>query len=292
MRKRFWLLFLGVSLLLVACHEKSGSSFEKDEKPVSKSEMRVGPSKSTSTLNRANSSDSSTEVYGTSLSETVEMVVEEIHLDNFDSIQGMWTNGSESVDIEQQIIDAKSLNGTAVEKKVQDGYLSYTIIPKMGLRYGYYFLPSGVSSMNLEGAAISNEDDISKDRILVMHERYGSFYYRETDATTLEASVKKELENFMISFRDAVNDTIKTKKDHIAALYVSTENPAYKETLAWYMDAKEPYQNVSTKSFDNIKVEGDTVSFEVTINNNGTEAWRYYKLQKINGRYKILEFNY
>ncbi|WP_170237252.1 hypothetical protein [Streptococcus hyovaginalis] len=250
MRKRFWLLFLGVSLLLVACHEKSGSSFEKDEKPVSKSEMRVGPSKSTSTLNRANSSDSSTEVYGTSLSETVEMVVEEIHLDNFDSIQGMWTNGSESVDIEQQIIDAKSLNGTAVEKKVQDGYLSYTIIPKMGLRYGYYFLPSGVSSMNLEGAAISNEDDISKDRILVMHERYGSFYYRETDATTLEASVKKELENFMISFRDAVNDTIKTKKDHIAALYVSTENPAYKETLAWYMAVKEPYQNVSTRFFD------------------------------------------
>lgn len=76
------------------------------------------------------------------------------------------------------------------------------------------------------------------------------------------------------------------------ALYVSKKNPAYKETLAWYMDAKEPYQDVSTKSFDNIKVEGDTVSFEVTINNNGTEDWRYYKLQKINGRYKILEFNY
>ncbi|MFZ7176794.1 hypothetical protein [Streptococcus hyovaginalis] len=36
----------------------------------------------------------------------------------------------------------------------------------------------------------------------------------------------------------------------MTALYVSTENPAYKETLAWYMDAKEPYQNVSTRFFD------------------------------------------
>ncbi|CAM2957009.1 hypothetical protein SAG0136_00500 [Streptococcus agalactiae LMG 14747] len=54
----------------------------------------------------------------------------------------------------------------------------------------------------------------------------------------------------MISFRDVVSAAIQIKRDCMVALYVSKKNPAYKETLAWYMAVKEPYQNVSTRSFD------------------------------------------
>lgn len=221
-------------------------------------------------------------------------------LEDYSTIEGQWSNGQETLDFSQKLNEFKSGSDVRVTSDLKDNTLKFLMTPEIGGPFYYIIYPAGTTTMDLEGAQIANEDDTSKDRVLVMQEIYASFYYRESDASvnTTKSSnndftgIEAELEDFMIDFRNAVNETISTKKDHMADLYVSTDNSAYKETLGWYMDAPEPYKNVSTKSFSNIKEDGDTISFDVVIDNNGTDSSRFYKLKKVDGNYKILEFRY
>lgn len=224
-----------------------------------------------------------------------------IQLGDYSNIAGRWSDGQKTIDFAQELTKFTSATDVTVTSKLKGNSLEFLMQPDVGVgSFAYLIYPAGTATMDLKGARIANSDDMSKDRILVMHEVYGSFFYRESHSGGTDTKnsvndftgIEADLESFMNAYRSAVNKTISTKKDYMADLYVSKENPAYEETLGWFLDANEPYQNVSTKSFSNIQEEGDTISFDVLIDNNGTDSKRFYKLKKVKDGYKILEFRY
>lgn len=224
-----------------------------------------------------------------------------IQLGDYSNIAGRWSDGQKTIDFAQELTKFTSATDVTVTSKLKGNSLEFLMQPDVGVgTFAYLIYPAGTATMDLKGARIANSDDMSKDRILVMHEVYGSFFYRESHSGGTDTKnsvndftgIEADLESFMNAYRSAVNKTISTKKDYMADLYVSKENPAYEETLGWFLDADEPYQNVLTKSFSNIQEEGDTISFDVLIDNNGTDSKRFYKLKKVKDGYKILEFRY
>ncbi|WP_153051007.1 hypothetical protein [Streptococcus suis] len=232
----------------------------------SKQKEATNASKTTSTSSTSSSSSTSTSA---NITETTsnKMDIEALYKRDLRSVQGEWTNGQETLKLTDKLM------GDVEVMQHEDGYVEY-IVTETGVRtsrIAYFFFPAGTPTIDLTGALISNQDDTTKDRVLVMFEMYGSFYYRADEKSDKQdvsvEDVQAQIVERVNQYRKDINRSLATRTDAIADNFVKGSD-SHRITVDWVVNDSEnegiARYDSTTDSISNIQVSGNTVTCDIS----------------------------
>ena len=232
----------------------------------SKQKEATSTSKTTSTSSTSSSSSTSTTAKTTETTSN-KMDIEALYKRDLRSVQGEWTNGQETLKLTDKLM------GDVEVMQHEDGYVEY-IVTETGVRtsrIAYFFFPAGTPTIDLAGAQISNQDDTTKDRVLVMSEMYGSFYYRADEKSDKQDAsvegVEAQIKERVNQYRKDINRSLATRTDAIADNFVKGSE-SHRITVDWVVNdsANEGIARYdsTTDSISNIQVSGNTVTCDIS----------------------------
>lgn len=268
--KRLFLV-LGIAVLGVGgyCLKLALQDTEqvKDVKVIpSKQKEATSASKNISTSSTSSSSSTSTSANTTETTSN-KMDIEALYKRDLRSVQGEWTNGQETLKLTDKLM------GDVEVMQHEDGYVEY-IVTETGVRtsrIAYFFFPAGTPTIDLTGALISNQDDTTKDRVLVMFEMYGSFYYRADEKSDKQDASVEDVQAQIVErvnqYRKDINRSLVTRTDAIAENFV-TGSESHRITADWVVNHSEnegiARYDSTTDSISNIQVSGNTVTCDIS----------------------------
>ncbi|NQH34068.1 hypothetical protein HO665_07545 [Streptococcus suis] len=232
----------------------------------SKQKEATSTSKTTSTSSTSSSSSTSTTAKTTETTSN-KMDIEALYKRDLRSVQGDWTNGQDTLKLTDKLV------GDVEVMQHEDGYVEY-IVTETGvrtIRMAYFFFPAGTPTIDLAGAQISNQDDTTKDRVLVMSEMYGSFYYRANEKSDKQDAsvegVEAQIKERVNQYRKDINRSLATRTDAIADNFVKGSE-SHRITVDWVVNdsANEGIARYdsTTDSISNIQVSGNTVTCDIS----------------------------
>lgn len=232
----------------------------------SKQKEATSTSKTPSTSSTSSSSSTSTTAKTTETTSN-KMDIEALYKRDLRSVQGEWTNGQDTLKLTDKLV------GDVEVMKHEDGYVEY-IVTETGVRtsrMAYFFFPAGTPTIDLAGAQISNQDDTTKDRVLVMSEMYGSFYYRADEKSDKQDAsvegVEAQIKERVNQYRKDINRSLATRTDAIADNFVKGSE-SHRITVDWVVNdsANEGIARYdsTTDSISNIQVSGNTVTCDIS----------------------------
>ncbi|WP_153047882.1 hypothetical protein [Streptococcus suis] len=268
--KRLFLV-LGIAVLGVGgyCLKLALQDTEqvKDVKVIpSKQKEATSASKNISTSSTSSSSSTSTSANTTETTSN-KMDIEALYKRDLRSVQGEWTNGQETLKLTDKLM------GDVEVMQHEDGYVEY-IVTETGVRtsrIAYFFFPAGTPTIDLTGALISNQDDTTKDRVLVMFEMYGSFYYRADEKSDKQDASVEDVQAQIVErvnqYRKDINRSLVTRTDAIAENFVRGSE-SHRITVDWVVNHSEnegiARYDSTTDSISNIQVSGNTVTCDIS----------------------------
>ncbi|HFR4575922.1 TPA: hypothetical protein ACHWJ6_000251 [Streptococcus suis] len=268
--KRLFLV-LGIAVLGVGgyCLKLALQDTEqvKDVKVIpSKQKEATSASKNISTSSTSSSSSTSTSANTTETTSN-KMDIEALYKRDLRSVQGEWTNGQETLKLTDKLM------GDVEVMQHEDGYVEY-IVTETGVRtsrIAYFFFPAGTPTIDLAGALISNQDDTTKDRVLVMFEMYGSFYYRADEKSDKQDASVEDVQAQIVErvnqYRKDINRSLETRTDAIAENFVRGSE-SHRITVDWVVNHSEnegiARYDSTTDSISNIQVSGNTVTCDIS----------------------------
>lgn len=232
----------------------------------SKQKEATSTSKTTSTSSTSSSSSTSTTAKTTETTSN-KMDIEALYKRDLRSVQGEWTNGQDTLRLTDKLM------GDVEVMQHEDGYVEY-IVTETGvrtIRMAYFFFPAGTPTIDLAGAQISNQDDTTKDRVLVMSEMYGSFYYRANEKSDKQDAsvegVEAQIKERVNQYRKDINRSLATRTDAIADNFVKGSE-SHRITVDWVVNDSEnegiARYDSTTDSISNIQVSGNTVTCDIS----------------------------
>lgn len=232
----------------------------------SKQKEATSTSKTTSTSSTSSSSSTSTTAKTTETTSN-KMDIEALYKRDLRSVQGDWTNGQDTLKLTDKLV------GDVEVMQHEDGYVEY-IVTETGVRtsrMAYFFFPAGTPTIDLAGAQISNQDDTTKDRVLVMSEMYGSFYYRANEKSDKQDAsvegVEAQIKERVNQYRKDINRSLATRTDAIADNFVKGSE-SHRITVDWVVNDSEnegiARYDSTTDSISNIQVSGNTVTCDIS----------------------------
>lgn len=195
------------------------------------------------------------------------MDIEALYKRDLRGVQGEWTNGQDTLKLTDKLV------GDVEVMQHEDGYVEY-IVTETGvrtIRMAYFFFPAGTPTIDLAGAQISNQDDTTKDRVLVMSEMYGSFYYRANEKSDKQDAsvegVEAQIKERVNQYRKDINRSLATRTDAIADNFVKGSE-SHRITVDWVVNDSEnegiARYDSTTDSISNIQVSGNTVTCDIS----------------------------
>ncbi|MCI5871111.1 MULTISPECIES: hypothetical protein [unclassified Streptococcus] len=246
--------------------EATSTSKTTSTSSTSRSSSASTTAKATSTSSTSSSSSTSTTAKTTETTSN-KMDIEALYKRDLRSVQGEWTNGQDTLKLTDKLV------GDVEVMQHEDGYVEY-IVTETGVRtsrMAYFFFPAGTPTIDLAGAQISNQDDTTKDRVLVMSEMYGSFYYRADEKSDKQDAsvegVQAQIKERVNQYRKDINRSLATRTDAIADNFVKGSE-SHRITVDWVVNdsANEGIARYdsTTDSISNIQVSGNTVTCDIS----------------------------
>lgn len=326
-KKIYGVFFAIISGLLLAFVITNLSQEDSSEAVVNKSiassstqtvKSEESSEKSSSTEESSSSHSTSSSIQAdTPPSPSGKLNIQELAQSNFSSVQGTWRlgNGAQglatSLTIQGNQVAMDNSNRFTPIKDTKIADRTYAVgtyellnsgVPSEN-RIGYlYFFPAGV---RIEG---KETGDSSRDRIIWGGSsgdwvaNGNSVLYRE-EAWQV-SGVQGQLEARIEQYRRDINQSLQDRTDHVLANFTSASSPSYLEIRDYIVNQsaidKVKAYNSRTKSLNNLRVTGDTATFDLefestTIFTDGTTGptntlTRHYVMKYIDNSWKIESF--